>query len=794
MVAAIALQLAGSGAGTVDTVYARPPLDRHDDAHAYMVFPRAMLELGSIGPQPWEARRMLSLGAQSGLQTLLLVAMPVRAVHLLDAGLGVVHLLGLVLGAARHRAVGGPATALVAAVVLTTPHVAMRGNTSAVLTGAVLLLALFRLLEEDDSGSPGVPGGTALVTAAIIAAKSTLAPAAVGVAVVGLLAPALERRRWRPTAIAALAAGAATVLLLLPWMISVLESSGTLLYPIFGKGFYGGVYDVFAWAEGTFEVPLAARAAALARHGVVLLPVLVLLAAADDRRPRRAATALATGAVATLVALVLMGDPSLNRGIERYAYPANLAATLGLLLAALTPTSETRRRLGPALGVAVAAVLILGNPEAVRDLYGQLVRNVKVATTAPAAATDEEQAAAQAIQAALPADETVLATLEHPWLLEPGSVRLRILSLPGMASPPPGLPLDRGPEELAQTLTRQGVRFLAYGGRRDLADLLQLEAKDIRERYPGSKTRWIMLRGHERYRRLVDDLAASRKRRYSDGRRVVLDLAVPASTVVPRESPERCTGFLPGGWTTGDAMIHGLRAPSTPAWVVLRTDRRHPAWRAPDAAGLVVSVNGRPLPAADHLADALVLRLDDPPAGAFDLRVVSTALPASEVGARPTSPPLGVDVTAVEVVTDPVIAAMPMRTLRQPIVGELEPERVWRRQGFYPDFGWTDGDGRLEGLEWQVAPDDRELELELHPVHPQADHPELLDLHVVVDGLDLVPLDIEPRIARFRLPPKLDTIRSVEILSSTFVPREQGRSDDGRTLGVPVQRLTLRGR
>jgi hypothetical protein len=789
IVVAVGLQLAGAVAGTIDTVYRRPAIDRHDDAQAYMVFPRSMLETGSIGPQPWEARRMLSPGAQSGLQTLVLAGNPVRAVHLMDAGVAVVLLVGLVLGAARHRELGGWATALVLVVVLTANHIAMRGNTSAVVTGVVLLFALFRALDETDD-SPGW-GGIALLASASVAVKSTFAPAVVAMVGFAVLASFFDRDRRRGALLDVVRVGGVATVALLPWMISVLESSATLLYPVFGRGFFGGVFHDFSWAEGTFEVSPTARLRLLARHSVVLLPVLTLLFAGYDRRPRRAAVAVTAAAIVTLVALVFMGDPRLNRSLARYAFPPVLAATLGLLCTALVSGSTRRRRTGVAIAAAVAFLLVFGRPASVFDLYHQLARNIVDATSSPAAATPEEQLAAGAIQHSVPYGAMVLTTLEQPWLLDPTLIRLRVNSLPGWSSPPPGIHLDRGPEDLAATLEAQGVRYLAYGGQRDLHDLLGLTEKHIRERYRSSKMRWAILRGHERYRELVNRLADSRKRLYDDGRRVVLDLAIPASSADPATDPDRCQGFLEDGWTDGEATIRGFEAPAAPAFVILRTPGRHPAWRDPDPDAVSLVVEGHHAPSIASGPDFRVYRLDQPPEGRFSIDLRSWTVTPGEIGANPSGPSLGVDVTMVEVVADPELALQSIRTIHQHLQGDVTPYSVWRRNGFYRDNGWTNGNGSLEGLHWPVESGDTTLELELNPSHPEARQPELLDIRVTLDGLELEPLEYAPRIVRFRLPHVLDHISSVRIRSSTYVPRERGRSNDGRTLGVPVRRLSL---
>lgn len=776
---ALALQLTGAAAGTVDTVNHRPALDQHDDAQAYMVFTDNLLAIGSLGPEPFEARRMLSLGAQSLLQTLILAANPVPAVHLLDAGIGLVLLLGLVAGASRSSGGGWPEMALVAAVVLTLPHLAMRGNTSACLVGTVLLVALFRLVDERSDADAPATAGLALVAAALVAVKTTFAPAAV-VFLLAVLVPPMTRRGARGPALRSLIGVAATAfLLLLPWMVSVYESSGTLLYPVLGRGFYGGVTDTFAWAEGSFVVPLGVRLMAVVERLVDLVPALLLLSLLPAGRSRRGAEALMAAGVASMVALAFLGNPSLDRSLLRYAFPVVTAGILGLLLAALRPTPGHSIRLRAVAAVAVVFLMVAGRPEAVQDLYTQLVRQTVAASRGPAAASADEVAASRQMAAAIPPGAPVVATLAKPFLFDPRDHRWYIMSLPGMASPPPGLPLDRGPEALAQAFRAHGIRFLAYGGRRDLGDLLQLTERNIRERYPDAKDRWIMLRGHQRYRELVDALADSRKRVYDDGRRIALDLATRVATVAPDSE-----------WTGGDVRLVVPAPPPRASYVVLRSRQHHPVWASPALDGLEVTVDGRPLALDSRSEGAAVFRLGTEAVVPFELVIRSPLVPSTILGGRQDGPPLGVDLELVEVATDRAAAREPVATLVQSASGALDPARVWRRSGFYDDFNWTDGDAVLEGLGWRLPTGADRMQVELSPVHPDGDDPEALGLQLIADGLDLQPLVVEPGRFVFRLPPDWRTIESLRIRSATFVPRERTGAPDDRRLGVPVLRIT----
>jgi hypothetical protein len=428
---------------------------------------------------------------------------------------------------------------------------------------------------------------------------------------------------------------------------------------------------------------------------------------------------------------------------------------------------------------AVVVLLVAGRPEAVQDLYTQLVRQTVAASRRPAAATADEVAASRQLAAAIPTGAPVVATLAKPFLLDPGDHRWRILSLPGMASPPPGLPLDRGPEVLAQAFRSDGIRFLAYGGLHDVGDLLQLTERNIRERYPDAKDRWIMLRGHQRYRGLVETLADSRKRVYDDGRRIVLDLATRAATLRPDSE-----------WTDGDVRLLVPTPPPRAAYVVLHSRQHHPVWSSPTLEGLEVAVGDRPLVLDSRSDDVAIFRLGTLPEAPLELVIRSPLVPSAVLGGRQDGPALGVDLDLVEVVTDLATARTPVATLVQPVSGALDSALVWRRSGVYNDFNWTNGDAVLEGLAWRMPAGADRLLVELSPVHPDGDDPAALGLQLIADGLDLQPLVAEPGRFVFRLPPDWRTIERLRIRSATFVPRERTGAPDDRRLGVPVLRIT----
>ncbi len=655
------LQYSSSISGTIDTVNAHPAFDMHDDAQAYLVFPEKMLETGSMGHEPFEARRALSLGGQSFLDTMVLVTRPVRALHLIDEGVALLILVGLAWGAGRRFRIGRYLTMLAVLLVLVMPHLPMRGNASALLTGVALLLAWF-LLEMGRPGADAVPRRglrvwvvLALPAAAACAVKSTFIPFAVPFFLLLSVADLAGRSDRRAALAEAGAVAGLIAVFVSPWMLSMELSSGTPLYPVLGHGFLGAASNHgFPAVRGHFAKPALDVIRAIWRHVFVLWPVAFLLLFVPARRRRRPVLALGAAASIAVVLYVMLGDPNLNRSLSRYTFPMLMVALIGLELAAFEGAGEAEdrsMRLAPVAGIVIAVAFFVTIAGQVRAMGDQMIINVAHGIEGQPFVAEHDASALAKLQRAVPPGATVLTTLRMPFLLDFARNRILIMSLPGFSSPPPGLPIDDGAEAVSRYLLSHHIRYLAYGGVRSLRDLLQLSRGDIEARYPHSKMRWEILTYHELYRKIVLELAVSRKVLYADGRRVLLDLATPDYTIVP--------GAVAG------------------------------------------------------------------------------------------------------------------------------------RHGFYPDFNWTKGDGTLNGFELAVPPGMNGLTVELYHVRPGWDEPAQFDVHVRADGTELEPRGSAPGELTFALPPALRVIHRIEIRSSVFVPRQCGLGNDGRTLGIPVERIRV---
>lgn len=516
--------------GAVSTSF----FNEHDDWQGYFVFPAKMLQTGSLGPDPFSERRLVaSLGGQPFLQAFVLGCGSFANLHLLDAGICMLVLSGMLVELATRFGMGRRMRWLVPLLFLLVPL--PRANTTSVLSGAVLLLGMNRMLLE-----PGLPARSlpvvGLMTGAICALKSTLVPPAI-LCLLLYLGIRVFRSSNRRSELAW--AGAALVLLLAvlwPWMVSMHASSGTYLYPLLGQGYHGSSYGSFAPPD--VDLSWFSALYVLLVQGTEM-PILVLLALAalywvalreDESRAAVLAIIASAAAGTIIVTLAVLGAGGL-----RYSMPFLLPAILLLVckLAAVSRNAHPAARLPVAHVTLVVCALWLGSSW---DVTRLVYRNLAVAAVegwrgAHAVATGEREQARD-MQRAIPQSAVVLARVTKPFLFDFSQQRIYIIDYPGGASPPPGMPSFQGEEKLAEYLRAQGVNYIAYFYR----DEAGFTREQFGDRLDENQHAWIRSQAAFTFdfQENLARLGRSRRRIYDDGSIWVIDLAEPSAH--PRSS------------------------------------------------------------------------------------------------------------------------------------------------------------------------------------------------------------------------------------------------------------------
>jgi len=516
-------------AGSVSVVHHDHPsgpagpvrFNQADDFQAYFIFPEKMLQLGSIGRDPFSDRRLeSSLGGQAFLDTFILSVLSVQNLHILDPGLGMLLIIGLLWGNFKERgtSLGWSFVLLLTFLWINPPTV----NVASLYTGTAMFLSLFRTLAWKALPTSHFFSRIfiiALSGAAICSLKSNFIPACAVLLTCSFLCFVISQN-FKRSAIAELAGTAVLmVAFMLPWMISMYQSSGTFLYPLLGKGYHQSAYKdslcAYCWLTLSKAVELLLKH--LTDEFSIALGALGVFYLMFRRRVivgREAVLSLLVGAMfGHIVMTIATGEFQ-----SRYSFPFLFAGTLILITEAASPQgAPEQRRWAPLVTVAVAVFVIGTCWNASRTMYAECVLSTKEGLKHASLVSDQELAAYQTLQRSIPPGEVLLARLEKPFLLD--FKRNPVLAVDwASVSPPPGLPFSRGSEPLARYLGSQSIRYVAYsyGG--------EAERRKLPANFPSMD---IYLRYSYDFEDNMEGLGKTRKHIYDDGNSFLLDLQQP---------------------------------------------------------------------------------------------------------------------------------------------------------------------------------------------------------------------------------------------------------------------------
>jgi hypothetical protein len=521
------------------------PANINDDFHAYFSFPKQLLATGTLF-EPFSSRRIFSYGGQSYLQALVLAFSTVFRIGLLDGGICVLVLAGLIVGWVRERPRFPLAVAAPALLGLLTLHYyEWIPNAASEFSGAVFFLAMFRILDR-----PRRAGESAWVNAlplALVASavctlrQSNLAAAALIPAVYyGVRMVREGDARWRWAQEAALSA-IFSLAFLFPWLVVSYRSCGTPLYPlIIGNGAQNllgsGPVPATTVDKAQYFV-MASR-----YHG--RLPGLLLALAAGLIVPSRVSLALRASLAGTAVAIIMLFNALASAQVidatDRYLFPYGLAYFLAVLLVVAGAVAfPTMKPAGPVIAAAlVVGALVLPAVQSTDDFYIYKGNGIGVAWAHPAQShLDPGDAVYAALQRAVPEHATLLVMLDQPFRLDFKRNRILTWDDPGLVSPSPHIPIGQGPDALARYLLGHGVRYVAYcdGPSPDVNSNVQFaEQFGLNQgvHYVAYCDRGPSPEYPKNSNLVVADLeklAARRKQLYAASGTYVLDLATPAS-------------------------------------------------------------------------------------------------------------------------------------------------------------------------------------------------------------------------------------------------------------------------
>jgi len=506
-----------------------------DDFAAYFVFPKKMLQAGSLGPDPFSERRVVSsLGGNYFLHAFILSMLSVKNLNLIDPGLGMIIVVGLLLGYFKDKGTPKRAAVFILLFFLLTPLA--RVNTTAFVIPLVLFLSFFRTLDWEGLETNGFIVNAfiiALLAAAICSLKSTFIPTCAILFILGyffyIIKSRIKRKAVYEFFIATILVGA----FLLPWMISMYQSSGTLLYPIFGKGYHGSVYGSFLPPTTGLTTSLVIRLIRYQLGRPYILSLLLLSIISFLSRPTkfvRRGASLSISISAILGAPIMLVTARIPH--PRYYYSYVFAAIIILMMLALSNIEEKDNSKFKNYTAVFTSMLIAGiilghnwystqwwySP---RSQYSRCIQNIKAGVANPPFISNGVVFRHTRMQQSIPQGETVLARLAYPFLLDFKRNRIFIADWPGGASLPPGMPSFKGDEALADYLISKSIRYVAYSYGDEALFWKKRFGKRVNQGHPRIRTE---AQHAFDFQDNLKQLGKTRKRIYDDGYVFVLDL------------------------------------------------------------------------------------------------------------------------------------------------------------------------------------------------------------------------------------------------------------------------------
>ncbi len=509
-----------------------------DDYHGYMAFPAKMLQTGSLGVDPFNQRRIeSSLGGQYFLHAIVLSATSFKNLHLTDNGLGYLIFIFLLIGFLREKNVDKflALGVIVLMGVVVSPVLNITASYTAATVFFLFLRLSYPLLEFKSNSLWRNAFLIALPVFALCVLKSTYIIVA-AILFVGYYFIYFRRlgdcKILKKEFILSILA---IVFLLLPWMLSMLESSGTLLYPIFGRGYQATAYNTSEYAIQLNLYSLFRLFFESFTSLVTLLPLLVIAIMAyyiiASEEKKLLWLVFLSSFFGVLIIVLLIGGYSLYYYSFAYLFSSILfiiILSIGSNLSFYRFSSLLNSRL-----IGLLLIVFLFSAYLQKDL--QVIQNFKDSINIGGdkfrfglmnsnLINDDELKQYTDLQNAVPAGEIIISRLDRNFLFNFKRNRIYINDSPGGSSLPPGIPLKSGGEVMAEYFLSHDIKYIAYSYGNE-ANFSRVSVSGMLKPHVNPILRAISENGLAFQDNTVE-LSKSRKIIYDDGKNFVIDLSI----------------------------------------------------------------------------------------------------------------------------------------------------------------------------------------------------------------------------------------------------------------------------
>lgn len=511
----------------------------YDDYQTYLAFPAKMIQTGSLGIDPYaETRVVTSLGGKYFLDSLVLSVLPFNALHLIDNGVSYLILLLLVYGAAKKLVLSNfwSLSLMFTASLIMSPS----GNVTSMITSIVIFFALLLYFFKDIFFSKNNFSNSlifSLLLFSFIVLKSNIIPFAALFILAMFVFDYLQSGRRFKVIKPYILIGVLTFLFLLPWMLSMKLSAGTLLYPIFGTGFHGAAYGSLPAAYSEWGInntlPLVFDIITNLIFWLCLGLAIILFYTKDLSKENKQIIFLVFAVVA--LGILVNGFLTGGYGVYRYTFAFVYPGLIFLIIMAAFNKGLYSRLFNLQLKtftLIIVGILIgvgfnnfLANT---KNNFDKLLYSVNTKNAYLDRIDEKIVESYQAMQKAVPEKETVLVRLQFPFLLDFKRNQIFLTDYVGGSSPPPGIPLYKGAEALSDYLLSQNIKYVAYSYKSEIGFTREIFIYQLKESGNWrSYNPWLRAEVENTldFQANLKELGETRKRIYDDGEIFVLDLS-----------------------------------------------------------------------------------------------------------------------------------------------------------------------------------------------------------------------------------------------------------------------------
>jgi len=495
----------------------------HDDLQGYFVFAEKIKQTGFLGADPYSERRLISsLGGKYFLDAILLFALSWQNLHIMDRVVGLVVLLMMVSGifSTINVSMRLKTLFLISLVLIIPPTV----NITALCLATSLFFALFYFYHYYEFFNVGFKRaiGMALLLSALISLKTSFLPPAFAVISAFYFNQFIFVNNKRQTNI--IFEYVICILLafifLLPWMLAMHQSSGTLMYPLLGLGFHGSVYGTFLKPNSEFGFSNFTSLAGEFLNPIFAFWTFVVFGLMKSKMVCNNYKKLLPHFVLFL-AVIAIAFSTGGYGVMRFTFPFIFAISIYSLIEILHQENNGLNK-SEKFGKYLLFYFIGSNLSIFLAVLPKYNNIIKFNLNNSILVSKTEKMNYFSLQSVIPKGETLLVRLNHNYLLDFKRNLIYIADYPGGSSPPPGMPFFKGPDLLSEYLINKKIRYIAYSYR-EQANF----AKEIYVNRLDKKTNaWIRTEAQHTFDFQDNILLLSKTRKilFDDGENFVIDL------------------------------------------------------------------------------------------------------------------------------------------------------------------------------------------------------------------------------------------------------------------------------